>query len=435
MASGYQCTWPNCGQVLSRPTSLRRHVQAAHDAGIERLVCETCFKTFSRKEFLRRHEQSHRGLGKQACPVCSRSFRSDYLAEHMGICARRTRLRVSKAPAIREVRWDGTANDRPMGVVDLDWSLQASVDSAHGTQPLLLGLVPEDLQVIQSVYSDASVWKQSLVQQAEKAIVDESMPQFDRFLRRMEQQDITVRQLDDFMMAMSTPEKPYRPLIDLACQHPVPPIIEALLTKGGNEAAWNDICISRLNGDEGRKVLRSLVIKGVITGRWGLDSSTPLLQAVKDRNVHRALSLLEEGARLDLDPVSSENSPVGIVIRKCHDRMFIALVQAAVEQGTSRMSLLQEAVKYGTPFMVRVLLTAGANPLEAFEKEPELHFALFTAARENGAGERGRWPCPEAAEKMRCLGIQQNTTVHTADLWTSDSGQSILALERDLWPQ
>ena len=69
-----------CGKVYTKAFALRRHIAAANGS---KYSCEECSKCFSRKDSLRRHEETeHRG-NKRQCPGCQHHFRKDSLMIHL----------------------------------------------------------------------------------------------------------------------------------------------------------------------------------------------------------------------------------------------------------------------------------------------------------------------------------------------------------------
>ncbi|KPI94561.1 Zinc finger protein 568 [Papilio xuthus] len=76
---GYACDL--CGKVLSHPSSVVYHKQAAHAE--QRYVCGTCGKHFRHKQLLQRHQLVHSQLRPFRCKLCNASFKTKAnLANH-----------------------------------------------------------------------------------------------------------------------------------------------------------------------------------------------------------------------------------------------------------------------------------------------------------------------------------------------------------------
>ena len=78
-----------CNAPMSNISALRRHERTVH--GTEsKFKCNKCPQTFSRKDTLKRHLNSHRApydkIGFEKCHVCSKSYRKDYLQQHIKAC-------------------------------------------------------------------------------------------------------------------------------------------------------------------------------------------------------------------------------------------------------------------------------------------------------------------------------------------------------------
>ncbi|XP_014369014.2 zinc finger protein 91 [Papilio machaon] len=69
---GYACDL--CGKVLSHPSSVVYHKQAAHAE--QRYVCGTCGKHFRHKQLLQRHQLVHSQLRPFRCKLCNASFKT-----------------------------------------------------------------------------------------------------------------------------------------------------------------------------------------------------------------------------------------------------------------------------------------------------------------------------------------------------------------------
>jgi ankyrin repeat protein len=80
-----------CHERFNRQSSLTRHKNNIHSERQHAFNCSTCFKNFTRQDLLLRHERLHRGEGLKPCPICSRSFRGDYLARHTKTCRLKAR--------------------------------------------------------------------------------------------------------------------------------------------------------------------------------------------------------------------------------------------------------------------------------------------------------------------------------------------------------
>lgn len=169
MANSHRCVWPDCGKILGRLSSLQRHVAETHKQKWDQLTCEECQKTFWRKEYLDRHLRAHRGLGRQRCDICLRSFRSDYLAEHKTGCARRSNIRLEKShderPSVADFK--NATRDSTAKPIRLKWGgrpFRPPLDSDDDA-PSLHSQPPKQLQMVPSVYSHEYLEQQHLLAQ------------------------------------------------------------------------------------------------------------------------------------------------------------------------------------------------------------------------------------------------------------------------------
>lgn len=77
-----------CHDPLSNNSALRRHERTKHPEQFPptKWECEECSSTFTRKDTLDRHSKTHNRSGYTQCSFCVKSFRPDYLSQHMMSC-------------------------------------------------------------------------------------------------------------------------------------------------------------------------------------------------------------------------------------------------------------------------------------------------------------------------------------------------------------
>lgn len=74
----YHCS---CGISYTRKSSLNRHLEIAN--GSARYICSICPETFKRNDTRLRHERNAHLGEKWPCPWCFRTFRADYINQHL----------------------------------------------------------------------------------------------------------------------------------------------------------------------------------------------------------------------------------------------------------------------------------------------------------------------------------------------------------------
>lgn len=105
---------PGCGQLFSRNSTLKRHIQSKHQSPGATHTCPDCQKEFTRKDLLVRHLKIHIGAGKTPCPRCGRNYRGDYLPKHELAChsrlppcsSTRSTTQVHFPDALAHIKWE-----------------------------------------------------------------------------------------------------------------------------------------------------------------------------------------------------------------------------------------------------------------------------------------------------------------------------------------
>ena len=93
-----------CLKLFDRKFTLNRHRRKIHSEVQQFYQCKECTKAFPRQDNLWRHERSHRAEGLIHCRICSRGFRSDYVAKHEVTCGRRAGDGPRHAKIVLKVR-------------------------------------------------------------------------------------------------------------------------------------------------------------------------------------------------------------------------------------------------------------------------------------------------------------------------------------------
>lgn len=416
MAANVRCTWSGCNKVFTRTTSLRRHVEAAHSGLKQVFTCDTCQKTFSRKEYLSRHERAHQGLGKERCSMCCRSFRFDHLAKHQRGCGSRTTAHLAKLRLGNATGNDTGLQGRRGQSTDLVWETVVTPTVKNCTQGTPPSSNIDPLPVVLSVYSRDNLRQRLLVQQAVDAIVEQDTKQFEHFLRDMEEAGFSLQMLDDYMRKVGPPDRPYKPLLITAAEQSATSIVDVLLKKGFDVNARGESSeLTALHFAENSATLRTLLEAGADVNAGQSSLLTPILVAVKDRDILRSSALLSAGARLDLHPVDHAASPIRHVIHSRQDRMFKLMLQTTTCQEILQRELLSEVVKFGTASMTADLLASSAQFYGALVLDPDTRQGLLRTKEErHGKSYSGRM-YQDAARKLELLDLWQSLPLMSHD--------------------
>lgn len=404
MAAHVQCTIPNCDKSYTRTSSLRRHIDEAHNEN-PRLPCEQCEKTFTRSEFLKRHMGTHHVEGKDFCTICSRSFQSNYLAAHRDACLDKAKIRCAQQT--------GAADSGGSPAVMLSKCQQHHGNSAVRalTNPdKTLLPASEASQYRPPTYSRQKLDMRVLVEEAKAAVKDGGSETLTDFLSRLQAVGVTLSDVETSSREI-TPDERYIPLIVLAAKHSTLGTISTLKDYGLDLSSMDGLGMTALHQARNAGMLNALLKAGADPSFSGSNNWLPLCSAISQGETQQVSILLYAGARLDPIPIESEDSPIGLVVR-CQDHaMFKLLLTPSLGQGMGQ-AIFSEALKHGTASMVELVLQQGAQDFdEQFTVHPDDRQHLLSKALDVGSEPRSKPQAnlqyPEAEAKLRLLGLQE----------------------------
>ena len=125
-----------------------------------------------------------------------------------------------------------------------------------------------------------------------------------------------------------------------------------------------------------KAVVELLIEKGADIEIRNNNKQTPIFSAIQGNQTEIAMLFVDEGAKLDVEHLSDKNYPDGSLYRRftplayaiycCDQKTAVHIINAMVEQGlnlegNSYFNYLHQAIRVGTPKVVKHLIDNGVN--------------------------------------------------------------------------